>query len=211
MLTEEHEKKNIAHCLTFLERYHKDGIKCLNHVVTGDDIGSVTIHQRPNNSPLSGIIPDHFRNHEYPSRLSTWKIVATVFWDRKGILLVDFLSQGMTTRQVYCEMLSFGRPIETTAMDCLQVTSAPFMTMLGHTLRQGQQRCWASLDVKNLIIHLIVLNPTYSTFGLPSFPKLKVFFFWGGGSIWLMMMNWNRLSLHTVEQIGGRFLCWWYK
>lgn len=39
--------------------------------------------------------------------LSTRKLMATVFWDAKGILLVDFMERGTTiTSAVYCETLN---------------------------------------------------------------------------------------------------------
>jgi hypothetical protein len=37
-------------------------------------------------------------------RLPDWKLMATVFWDRKGVLMVEFMQQGSTTMsEVYCE------------------------------------------------------------------------------------------------------------
>ena len=54
MLGEEYKKKRMAHSLTFLEQYHKDGNKFLNRIVTGDEIWICEIiHQRPNYNPLS--------------------------------------------------------------------------------------------------------------------------------------------------------------
>jgi hypothetical protein len=35
--------------------------------------------------------------------LSARKLMATVFWDRKGVLMVEFMQQGTTiTSEVYC-------------------------------------------------------------------------------------------------------------
>ena len=67
MLTEEHKKKHMVHSLTFLEWYYKDGNEFLNNTVTRDQTWICHIHQRPNDNPLSGIIPDHRRNHKNPS------------------------------------------------------------------------------------------------------------------------------------------------
>jgi hypothetical protein len=46
--------------------------------------------------------------------LSNRKMMATVFWDRKGILLTEFMAPGTTiTSEVYCETLNkLRRPIE---------------------------------------------------------------------------------------------------
>jgi hypothetical protein len=40
----------------------------------------------------------------FKQTLSTRKLMATVFWDRKGVLMVEFMQQGTTiTSEVYCE------------------------------------------------------------------------------------------------------------
>jgi transposase len=39
-------------------------------------------------------------------RLSARKLMATVFWDRKGVMMVEFVQQGTTiTPEVYCETI----------------------------------------------------------------------------------------------------------
>jgi len=43
---------------------------------------------------------------KFKQTTSTQKIMCTVFWDRKGVLLVDFLPQGSTIiADVYCNTL----------------------------------------------------------------------------------------------------------
>jgi hypothetical protein len=43
---------------------------------------------------------------KFKQTLSARKLLATVFWDTKGVLLVDFMPQGTTiTSEVYCETL----------------------------------------------------------------------------------------------------------
>jgi hypothetical protein len=43
---------------------------------------------------------------KFKQTLSVRKLMATVFWDMKGVLLVDFMPQGTTiTSEVYCETL----------------------------------------------------------------------------------------------------------
>ena len=47
------------------------------------------------------IVPE---SKEVQASIFSQKIVATVFWDRKGILLIDFLERGLTINaDVYCE------------------------------------------------------------------------------------------------------------
>jgi hypothetical protein len=44
---------------------------------------------------------------KFKQTTSTRKIMCTVFWDRKGMLLVDFLPQGSTINAgVYCDTLT---------------------------------------------------------------------------------------------------------
>jgi hypothetical protein len=46
--------------------------------------------------------------------------MATVFWDRKGVLMVEFMQKGTTlTSEVYCEVLknSIG-PFRTKGVEC---------------------------------------------------------------------------------------------
>jgi hypothetical protein len=43
---------------------------------------------------------------KFKQSLSARKLMATVFWDRKGVLMVDFMQQETTiTREGYCELL----------------------------------------------------------------------------------------------------------
>jgi hypothetical protein len=95
----------MASALTFLERDHKDGDEFLNHIirVTGDEtwVSFVNANQKEVKAACT-----HFHqtcqkslNKSLPAR----KLVATVFWDRKGVLMMEFKKQRTTTSQVYCK------------------------------------------------------------------------------------------------------------
>ena len=44
---------------------------------------------------------------KFKQTLSNKKMIVTVFWNRKGILLTEFMAPGTTiTSEVYCEMLN---------------------------------------------------------------------------------------------------------
>ena len=64
--------------------------------------------QRPKSSLNSGctrILPTSPRNSNKHCR--TKKMMATVFWDHKGILLMEFMAPGTTiTSEVFCETLN---------------------------------------------------------------------------------------------------------
>ncbi|GFS77563.1 putative transposase [Trichonephila clavipes] len=105
MLTKEHKKKRMGFTLDFLTRYAEAGDEFLDHIKTGDERwvyhytpefkqqslqcnGAIRIHQKPRNAKL---------------RFQRKKIMASVFWDRQGILLLEFMPPGMTINAAaYC-------------------------------------------------------------------------------------------------------------
>jgi acyl-CoA thioesterase len=52
--------------------------------------------------------------------LSARQLTANVFWDRKGVLMVEFMQQGtIITSEVYCETLKkLRRAFKTKGMEC---------------------------------------------------------------------------------------------
>ncbi|GFX19173.1 histone-lysine N-methyltransferase SETMAR [Trichonephila clavipes] len=86
LLTEEHKLKRMACALDFLDRYHKEGDQFLERIVTGDE--TWVSHITPESKRQSM----EWRHTNSPVRvkakrtISTRKVMATVFWDRHGIL-----------------------------------------------------------------------------------------------------------------------------
>jgi len=101
MLTEEHKKQRVPCALTFLMRYHKEGNAMLSHTLTGDETWLSHITPESKQQSL------HWKHTDLPKRtFSTRKFMCTVFWDRLGVLLVEFLPQGTAMNSaVYCETL----------------------------------------------------------------------------------------------------------
>ncbi|XP_069680131.1 histone-lysine N-methyltransferase SETMAR-like isoform X2 [Periplaneta americana] len=105
-LTPEHKMQRLGAALTFLQRYHDDGDGFLDRIVTGDEtwISHFTpetkqqsMHWWHNGSPV---------RTKFKQTLSVRKVMCKVFWDRKGILLIDFLPRGGTVNDDrYCETL----------------------------------------------------------------------------------------------------------
>jgi hypothetical protein len=56
----------------------------------------------------------------FTQTLSARKLMATVFWDTKGVLIVEFVQQGTTlTSEVYCETLKkLRRAIQKKGVEC---------------------------------------------------------------------------------------------
>ena len=104
-LTEEHRMKRRTSAMTFLNRL-RDQEDFLNQIVTGDE--TWVSHATPETKRQSM----EWRHTSSPVKtkfkqtLSNRKIMCTVFWDRKGVLLVEFCPQGTTINAaVYCETL----------------------------------------------------------------------------------------------------------
>ncbi|GFU24275.1 mariner Mos1 transposase [Trichonephila clavipes] len=97
----------MACALDFLDRYHKEGDQFLERIVTGDE--TWVSHITPESKRLSM----EWRHTNSPVRvkakrtISTRKVMATVFWDRHGVLLVEFMQQGTTINAAaYCATLT---------------------------------------------------------------------------------------------------------
>ncbi|GFV00446.1 histone-lysine N-methyltransferase SETMAR [Trichonephila clavipes] len=107
LLTEEHKLKRMACALDFLDRYHKEGDQFLESIVTGDE--TWVSHITPESKRQSM----EWRHTNSPVRvkakrtISTRKVMETVFWDRHGVLLVEFMQQGTTINAAaYCATLT---------------------------------------------------------------------------------------------------------
>ena len=104
MLTEKHKKQRVAYALTFLMRCHKEGDGMLSHIVTGDETWVSHITPESKQQPLHWKHTGSPKRKKFKQTISTRKKMCTVFWDRQGVLLVEFLPQGTTINSaVYCE------------------------------------------------------------------------------------------------------------
>ncbi|XP_067123351.1 histone-lysine N-methyltransferase SETMAR-like [Centruroides vittatus] len=106
LLSDDHKTKSLGSALSFLTRYDQEGDELLDHIVTGDE--TYVSHMTPESKQQSM----EWRHTSSPTKvkakqtISVRKIMATVFWDRKGILLVDFMPRGTTINSdTYCVTL----------------------------------------------------------------------------------------------------------
>ncbi|GFW23747.1 histone-lysine N-methyltransferase SETMAR [Trichonephila clavipes] len=106
MLTEEHKRKKMGFALDFLTRYAEAGDKFLDHIVTGDE--TWVYHHAPESKQQSM----QWRHSNSPkakkrkTSISAKKIMASVFWDRQDILLLEFMPPGTTINAAaYCQTL----------------------------------------------------------------------------------------------------------
>ncbi|GFU54688.1 histone-lysine N-methyltransferase SETMAR [Trichonephila clavipes] len=144
LLTEEHKLKRIACALDFLDRYHKEGDQFLERIVTGDE--TWVSHITPESKRQSM----EWRHTNSPVRvkakrtISTRKVMATVFWDRHGVLLVEFNQQGTTINAAaYCATL-------TKLRRAIQNKRRGFLTS-GVLLLHDNARPHSAINTQNLI------------------------------------------------------------
>ncbi|GFU65556.1 histone-lysine N-methyltransferase SETMAR [Trichonephila clavipes] len=105
-LTAEHKEKRLDSSLDFLIRFKEEGDDMLSQTVTGDE--TLISHITPESKQQSM----EWRHTSSPVKvkakqtLSKRKIMATMFWDERGVFLVDFMAQGTTINSgTYCATL----------------------------------------------------------------------------------------------------------
>jgi len=107
MLTDAHKAVRMGAALMFLERYERDGNVFLDQIVTGDE--PWISHNTPT-TKLQSMEWRHSQSpnkpHKFKQTASDRKLMATVFWDRQGVLLVDFMPRNTTINaEAYCATL----------------------------------------------------------------------------------------------------------
>lgn len=97
MLSDHHKTQQMGAALTFLQRYHDEGEDFLNKIVTGDE---TWIHYENEETKEQSKQWMHTHSPSKPKKckrtFSIRKCLATVFWDRKGVLLVELMERGTT-------------------------------------------------------------------------------------------------------------------
>jgi transposase len=105
MLMDAHKMQRKTSALTFLERYHKDGDELLDYIVTGEEtwVSFVNVETKEQSKQrMHTHSPNKLKKFK---QTSTRKLMATVFWDRNGMLMVEFMQQETTvSSEVYCEI-----------------------------------------------------------------------------------------------------------
>jgi len=85
---------------------HKEGDGMLSHIVTVDETWESHIIPESKQQSLHWKHTGSPKRKKFKQMFSTRKIMCTVFWDRQGVLLVEFLPQCTTINfAVYCENL----------------------------------------------------------------------------------------------------------
>lgn len=107
MLTSAHKDQRLKSARAFLDRFHREGDEFFSHIVTGDETWISYVNAESKQQSMQWRHSSSPKPKKFKQTQSQRKIMATVFWDQKGVLLVDFMEPGTTiTSQVYCETLS---------------------------------------------------------------------------------------------------------
>lgn len=106
MLTLDHKQQRMASALEFLTRYEKEGETFLRRIVTGDETWVRLSTPESKQQSMQWRRVGSPRVKKFKLTPSTKKFMCTVFWDWRGILLVDFMDHGATINAAgYCETL----------------------------------------------------------------------------------------------------------
>ena len=107
MLTQENKEHCMPICQDLLNQYKAESDSFLDHIITGDE--TWCHHYEPESKRQSM----EWRHVNSPSKKkfktlpSVGKVMCTVFWDRKGVILLDFLEPGQTINcDYYIAMLT---------------------------------------------------------------------------------------------------------
>lgn len=96
MLTDEHKTKRLGSALTFLTRYNDEGEEFLNQIVTGDETWIRHLTPESKQQSMEWRHTSSPKKHKFKTTFSAQKILCTVFWDTKGVLLVEYCPRGQT-------------------------------------------------------------------------------------------------------------------
>ncbi|UYV79440.1 hypothetical protein LAZ67_17002625, partial [Cordylochernes scorpioides] len=107
LLSENHKQQRMEAARAFLEMHRRDGDQLFSRIVTGDE--SWVHHSTPETKRQSMVWkkPEESAPKKAKVTISVGKVMAIVFWDCKGVLLVDYLPPNTTVNAArYCEILT---------------------------------------------------------------------------------------------------------
>ncbi|UYV65927.1 hypothetical protein LAZ67_3005901, partial [Cordylochernes scorpioides] len=107
LLWENHKQQRMEAARAFLEMHRRDGDQLFSHIVTGNE--SWVHHSTPETKRQSMVWkkPEESAPKKAKVTISAGKVMAIVFWDCKGVLLVDYLPPNTTVNAArYCEVLT---------------------------------------------------------------------------------------------------------
>jgi len=105
-LTAELKGRRVDACQELLKHFEAEGDGFLGIIVTGDETGSTTISPKPRKRAKNGAIPPHQNRKKFHTQPSAGKVMLTLFWDERGVILEHYMSRGNTvTSAMYADLL----------------------------------------------------------------------------------------------------------
>lgn len=96
MLTPDHKSQRVDCSREFLHECANNAEEFLDSIVTGDETWCYHFTPETKEKSRQWLHTTSPRAKKFKQTQSAGKVMATVFWDRKGILLIDFLDPGTT-------------------------------------------------------------------------------------------------------------------
>jgi hypothetical protein len=114
MLTEDHKRQRVEAACEYLQAYETNGEEFLDCIVTGDEAWVHYMTPETIQQSRQWNHPESPKPRRFKQTLSAGKVMASVFWERKGLLLCEFMPAGKTMNaNHYCETLkNFHRAIQ---------------------------------------------------------------------------------------------------
>jgi [histone H3]-lysine36 N-dimethyltransferase SETMAR len=106
MLTDVHKQARLNICQQLLDRCADDEDGFFDRIVTGDETWVHYFDPETKRASMEWKHPESPPPRKFKVKSSAGKLLLSVFWDARGVLLIDFLEQGHTiTGQYYSNLL----------------------------------------------------------------------------------------------------------
>ena len=107
MLTPELKENRLEICRELLQRHADEGDAFLDNIVTGDETWCHHYEPESKRQSMEWHRPGSPTQKKFKTQKSAGKVMCTVFWDSKGVILLDFLEPGTTVNsERYIETLT---------------------------------------------------------------------------------------------------------
>ena len=96
MVTQEHKEQHMQVCQGLLNQYETEGDSFLDRIITGDETWCHHYEPESKQQSMEWWHVNSPSKKKFKTLPSAGKVMCTLFWDRKGVILLDFLGPGQT-------------------------------------------------------------------------------------------------------------------
>lgn len=106
LLSNDHKKVRMGAALFFLSAYQEEEESLLQRIVTGDETWVYHYTPECKRSSMQWVEKGGRLPKKCKTVFSACKVLATIFWDYRGVILIDYLDKGKTVNAAYyCDLL----------------------------------------------------------------------------------------------------------